>query len=164
MESSSVGWSRTLGSKPELPVSAARPNQDFRGLNAVLAERRTLLRLFANERYFGLEALALRAGTQRALKRMSMHAPDQRRITARSLSEDFCLDAAVSRELLRAFLAGGLIFADDSGGCYRPTERFREFAVARVVVPLSRVRARELIATACRVATRINAIGIGTRF
>jgi len=122
-----------------------------------VAEKRKLLRLLANERYFGLEALALRAGMQRALKRMSTQAPEQARITARSLGEDFCLDAPASGKLLHAFLAGGLIFADDRGGCYRPTERFREFALARVVVPLSRARAKELIATACRVATRINA-------
>jgi hypothetical protein len=145
-----VGSSRAPGAKPEFPLNAAPPNRDgFGGTNAA--------RLLANERYFGLEAFALRAGMQRVLKRISTHAPEQPRITARSLGEDFYLDAAASGKLLHAFLAGGLILGDDRGGCYCPTERFREFALARVVVPLSRARAKELIATACRVATRINA-------
>lgn len=156
MESSGVGSSRTSGAKPEFPLNAAPPNRGFDSSSAAVPEKRKLRRLFANERYFGLEALALRAGAQRALKRMSMQAPEQRRISAHSLGEDFCLDAAASGKLLQALLGGGLILADDSG-CYRATERFREFALARVVVPLSRARAKELIATACRVATRINA-------
>ena len=158
MESSGVGSSSIASAKPEFPSNAAPPKRDrFSGAGVAVAEKRNPLRLLASERYFGLEALTLRTGTQRALKRMSTQAAEQPLITVRSLAQDFCVDAAASEKLLHAFLAGGLIFANDRRGCYRPTERFREFALARVVVPLSRMRAKELIAAACRVATRINA-------
>src|SRR5262249_53779796 len=50
----------------------------------------------------------------------------------------------------------GLIYADGAGA-YQPTGRFRDCALARVVVPLSRARAKELIAAARRGAARINA-------
>jgi hypothetical protein len=40
--------------------------------------------------------------------------------------------------------------------CYRLTERFREFAAARVVEPLPRPRAKELLVKASELGTRIN--------
>jgi len=112
--------------------------------------------LIADQCYFGLEARALHAGAQRALARMSAQAPDQARIDARILGQDFRLDAPASRALLQELLTGGLLYPDGNGG-YRPTARFREYALACVVAPLSRARAKALIDRACGLAASNNA-------
>ena len=60
--------------------------------------------------------------------------------------------------MLRAFVGDGLLQADPAtAGNYRLTERFHEFAQARVVAPLERAEAKELVDKACRVAAQINA-------
>ena len=116
----------------------------------------TIRRLVADRTYFGLEAQALRAGAERALARLSAKPPGQSRIDVRSLGEDFLLDPAASSALHREFLMGGLIHPDGAGG-YLPSRLFRQYALACVVAPLSRARAKGLIAQACGLAERINA-------
>ena len=97
----------------------------------------------------------LRAGAERVIERMTARAPKQARIDVHSISADFHLDAADSRTLFSALLAGGLLYPDGTGGC-RPTERFRDYACACVVVPLSRDRAKALIDSVSELAQRIN--------
>lgn len=113
-------------------------------------------KLLAYQHYFGLEARTFHAGAKRMLERVSAQAPGMARINARHLSEDFRLNAEQSGTLLRAFLAGGLLYPDGDGG-YEPSERFREYAHARVVVPVRRSQAKELVKAACRFAEGINA-------
>jgi hypothetical protein len=113
-------------------------------------------RLIAGQLYFGLEARALHAGAQRVLARIAAQAPAQARIDIRSLGHDFCLDDAATWTLVRALLAARLVYPDGTGG-YPPTARFREYAVACVVAPLSRARAKTLVAKANETAERINA-------
>jgi len=113
-------------------------------------------RLVAYQTYFGIEARAFHAGAERMLERMSAKAPRQARITVHSLGEDFRLDAAASWALLRAFVAGKLLHANGAAG-YVATPRFREYALASVVVPLSRARAKVLIDAVRGIAARINA-------
>ena len=122
-----------------------------------------LRRLVADRRYFGLEAQALRAGAERALAHMSTQPPEQARIDVRSLGEAFQLDAPASWALLRALLMGGLLYPDGTGG-YLPTRHFHQYALACVVAPLSRARAKALIDRACGLAARINADWIGNAF
>ena len=96
------------------------------------------------------------AGAERALARMSAQAPEQARIDVHMLGEDFRLDAPTTRALLQALLIGRLMYPDGSGG-YRPTARFREYALAYVVAPLSRARAKALVDRVCGLAAHINA-------
>ena len=119
-------------------------------------------RLVADQLYFGLQARALRAGAERVLARTAAH-PEQSQIDIRSLGTDFRLDTQASYTLLRALLAGELLYPDGAGG-YRPTARFREYALACVVAPLSRARAKTLIESACELASRINADWARNRF
>jgi len=112
--------------------------------------------LFAGQQYFGLEAHALQAGAERVLARIAAQAPKQGRIDVHCVAEDFHLDVAASWTLIRALLAGGLLYPDGTAG-YCLTGRFREYALACVVAPLSRARAKGLIDTACDLAVRINA-------
>lgn len=112
-------------------------------------------RLIAGQKYFGLEAGVLREGAGRALARISRRPPEQARIDARSLGEDFHLDMAASSALLSALLAGGMLYPDGTSR-YRPTRLFREYALASVVAPLSRERAKALVERACALAANIN--------
>jgi hypothetical protein len=114
--------------------------------------------LISNQLYFGLEPLELRQGTERTLSRVFGLSPDKVRVTRETLREDFRLDRTGSEALLGAFVGDGLLLADpETAGNYRPTERFHEFAQARVVAPLERSEAKELVDKACRVAALINA-------
>ena len=113
-------------------------------------------KLIAHQRYFGLEARVFHAGAERMLKRIGAQRPRQARIDVRSLSEDFGLDAPKSAALLRAFLAGGLLYPDGGGG-YEASERFRVYALAQVVVPLTHAQAKAVINAACQVAEDIDA-------
>ena len=114
-----------------------------------------LARLVADRLYFGLDAQALRAGAERTIARLSENSGGVSRIDVHSLGEDFEMDAAGSAVLLSALLAGGMLHPDGGGG-YLPTRHFRQYALARVVAPLSRERARSLIGRACVLAKHIN--------
>ena len=167
MESSSPGSSHIPARSSNSPRSPHHPGETTPrvGSTAVVGTPDRLIasrgaakvrRLVADQRYFGLEARVLHAGAERSLARMSAQAPEQARVDAHMLGEDFRLDAPASRALLQALLAGGLLYPDGSGG-YRPTARFREYALACVVAPLSRARAKALIDRVCGLAAHINA-------
>jgi len=113
-------------------------------------------RLVADRRYFGLEAQDFRAGAERLLARVSAVSPERARIDVRSLGEDFRLDAPATSALQRELLIGGLLHPDGAGG-YVPTRLLRQYALACVVAPLSRPRAKALIERACALAGEINA-------
>jgi hypothetical protein len=112
-------------------------------------------RLVDGQRYFGLGALAFHAGAGRVLERLAVQTP-QLRLDLRSLGEDFRLDSAAASTLLTALLVGGLM-QPDGAGAYRPTRRFRAYAAAQVVKPLSRGRAKALVGRASQLAAQINA-------
>ncbi len=150
------------------PVGAVAPAERF-AVNVSVRDKSGasqgavgVRRLVADQPYFGLQARALRAGAERALARIAAH-PEQTQIDLRSLGADFRLDTAASLALLRELLAGELLHPDGTGG-YCPTGRFREYALACVVAPLSRARAKALIDTACDLAARINADWTRNRF
>ena len=113
-------------------------------------------RLIADQQYFGLGAKAFHDGAGRTLARVSNGAAEPSRIDVHSLGEDFRLDADASWRLLRGLLAGGLLLSDGPGS-YRPTARFREYAQAEVVMPLSRGRAKDLLEGVRKISARVNA-------
>jgi len=113
-------------------------------------------RLIAGQECFGLEAQAFHNGAERTLARLAAPRLQTPRIDVHALGEDFRLDAAASWTLLRALLGAGLLLPDGPG-CYRPSARFREYAVADIVTPLSRAQARGLVDQARMVAAGINA-------
>jgi len=115
-----------------------------------------IARLIAGERYFGVEAQAFHDGAKRTLARVSTLGGAPPRVDLRGIGEDFRLDAAASWVLLRAMLADGLLCYDGPSD-YRLGARFREYALAHVVTPLSRAQAKELLDQVCRLAVKINA-------
>ena len=112
-------------------------------------------RLIADQQYLGLDAKLLRGGAARTLARLSSHPAGHAWIDLRNLGDDFHLDAGASSALLSAMLAGGLLYPDGAGR-YHPTRQFREYALATVVSPLPRDRAKGLIDRACKLASRVN--------
>jgi hypothetical protein len=107
--------------------------------------------------YFGIDALNLRAATARVLARVVGLPPERARVSGRNLCQDFSVDAQRGQALIDELVAEGLLEAPDELQIdYGLTERFLEFAAARVVDPLRRERAKQLLAQACALAVRIN--------
>jgi hypothetical protein len=91
------------------------------------------------------------------LARLAMQGAGRRCIDVRGLAEDFRLDAPATSALLSALVAGGLL-RPDGEGAYLPTARFSEHAQRSVVMPLTRERARALVAKAAEIAERVNRV------
>jgi len=114
--------------------------------------------LIAHHRYFGVDAVALRTAAGRVLTRIVGMPADRARVRAEHLRQDFAVDTAGGDVLLHDLVEGGLLRPDDDHpGAFEPTDRLREFAAARVVEPLPRARARQLVARACAIVREINA-------
>jgi len=108
--------------------------------------------------YFGMSAVYLRTATTRVLARIAGLPPEGARVSARNLRQDFALNTIEGDALVDGFVANGLLEPrPEQRGEYRLTERFVEFATARVVEPLPRRRAKELVSEASALAARINA-------
>ena len=107
--------------------------------------------------YFGMNAVDLRAATGRVLSRVVGLPPERARVSARSLRQDFGVDTALGNALVAQLVTEGLLEPPaDLQADYGLTERFFEYASARVVEPLPRERARQLLADACALAARVN--------
>ena len=113
--------------------------------------------LVAHQRYFGMDPVALRHAAGRVLMRVAGLPPDRAHVSAQRLREDFGLDTVSGDALVQQLVHNGLLEQDAGrNGDYRPTERFAEIASARIVAPLPRGRAKELLEQASRLAQEIN--------
>jgi hypothetical protein len=107
--------------------------------------------------YFGFDAMHLRAATGRVLARVVGLPPERARVSLRNLCQDFGVDAARGQVLIDELVAERLLEAPDGlQADYGLTTRFLEFAAARVVEPLPRERAKQLLLQASALATQIN--------
>lgn len=119
-----------------------------------LVKSRTLI---AHHRYFGVEAVQLRTAAGRVLTRVVGMPPARARVRADHLRQDFAVDTVEGDALLHELVDGGLLRPDaDHPGDFEPTDRLREFAAARVVEPLPRARAKQLVARACDIVRMVN--------
>jgi hypothetical protein len=113
--------------------------------------------LVTHRLYFGVDALNLRAATERVVARVIGLSSERARISARSLCQDFGVDTVHGQTLIDDLVAKGMLDPpDELQPDYGLTGRFFEFAAARVVEPLPRERARQILDRACALATRIN--------
>jgi hypothetical protein len=113
--------------------------------------------LVTHRLYFGVDALQLRAATARVAARVVGLPPDRARVSARSFCQDFGVESVRGQALIDEFVAAGVLEPPgELQSDYGLTERFVEFAAARVVEPLPRQRARQLLAQACALAARVN--------
>jgi len=115
--------------------------------------------LVTQRSYYGMDPLSLRAATARVFARVVGLPAERARVSARNLHQDFGVgDAAAGQALIAEFVAEGLLDPpNELQPDYGLTDRFVEFAFARVVEPLPRERAKQLLARACELAARINA-------
>jgi hypothetical protein len=113
--------------------------------------------LVTHRRYFGLDAVSLRAATGRVLSRVVGLPRDRARITDSQLRVDFGVDTVDARVLVEGMVEGGLLQPRADQRDYRITDRFYEFAAARIVDPLARPRAKQLVGQADDLARRVNA-------
>jgi hypothetical protein len=113
--------------------------------------------LVSHQRYFGMEPMALRHAAGRVLLRVHGLPPERARVSAQRLREDFGMDTTEGNALVTELVNGGLLEPHaERAGEYRITDRFVEYASARIVSPLPRVRAKALLDEACRLAEQIN--------
>jgi hypothetical protein len=113
--------------------------------------------LVTHRLYFGVDALNFRAATARVVARVVGLPSERARLSARSLCQDFGVDTVHGQTLIDDLVAKGMLDPpDELQADYGLTGRFLEFAAARVVEPLPRERARQILDQACALATRIN--------
>lgn len=113
--------------------------------------------LVSDRRYFGLDALALRSAAGRVAARVAGLAPDRARVRGAFLRQDFGVDTIDGRALLDDLCADGLLARPEGPTSdFLVTPRLVEYAAARVVEPLSRPKAKLLVARACELAERVN--------
>jgi len=90
--------------------------------------------LISHQRYFGMEPMALRHAAGRVLLRVHGLPPDRARVSAQRLREDFGLDTTEGNALVSDLVDGGLLEPHaERAGEYRITDRFVEYASARIV-------------------------------
>lgn len=113
--------------------------------------------LVTDRLYFGLDPMRLRAATGRALARVVGLPPDRARVSATNLRLDFALDTVQGQALVTEFVASGLLEPPNGQtNGYALTREFFELAAARIVEPLPRSRAKQLLTEACTLAERMN--------
>ena len=113
--------------------------------------------LVTDRRYFGLDALALRAAAGRVAARVAGLPPERARVRGAFLRQDFGLDTIEGRALLDDLCADGLLARPPGPTSdFLVTRRFLEFATARVVEPLPRAKAKLLVSRAGELAERVN--------
>lgn len=107
--------------------------------------------------YFGVDAFKLREASGRVLSRIAGLSADRAKVSATEIRRDFGIDTEVGQIMVEEMVAEGLLQPRDAVRAdYRLTERFVEYANARVVEPLKRSRARQVVANARELAARIN--------
>lgn len=108
--------------------------------------------------YFGVDAFKLREASGRVLARLAGLTADRAKVSATEIRRDFGMDTVEGRTMVEEMVAAGLLRPREaSSEEYRVTERFVQYANARVVEPLVRSRARHIVASARELASRINA-------
>ncbi|HTQ00217.1 MAG TPA: hypothetical protein VMN56_12885 [Casimicrobiaceae bacterium] len=113
--------------------------------------------LLSDRLYYGLDPLRLRAATGRSLSRVVGLPPDRARVSAANLRHDFSLDTTQGEALVREFVRKGLLEPpNERSAGYGFTREFYELAGARIVEPLPRARAKQILTEACALAERIN--------
>ena len=113
--------------------------------------------LVAHQRYYGFEATQLLQAAARVITRVAGLPPERARVSARNLQQDFALNTVQGQILVDDFVEDGLLRRHQAHKSdYQLTPRFMEFASARIVEPMPRSKAKQLVSAACKVAERVN--------
>ncbi len=107
--------------------------------------------------YFGIDAMRLRDAAGRVLMRVHGQPPERATVSLDTLARDFQMSARESLAMVDQMVQSGLLErrrADSDQ--YAVTEKFRQYAQARIVEPLPRVRAQLLVSHMADLAQHFN--------
>jgi hypothetical protein len=113
--------------------------------------------LVAKHLYFGLDPLRLRDGAERVLARVPGEGGRLPKVGLDALAEGLELDPRAGRAIVDKMVADGMLepLAPDATE-YVLTDRFRAIAQARIVEPLPRGDAQQLLTHCAEIAARFN--------
>jgi hypothetical protein len=115
------------------------------------------MQLVTKRLYFGVDALRLRDATSRVLLRVQGLPADRATVGLDTLVEDFRVSAAASRTMVDQMVKDGLLERlSPNGFQFCITDKFRQYAQARIVEPLPRTRAQLLLTHIADVAGHFN--------
>jgi len=113
--------------------------------------------LIMHRSYFGIEALRLREGSARAASRIVGLPAERARVNVQNLWHDFGVNPVAGKALIEEFVAQGMLQPrEGKPDDFFLTELFLEIASARVVEPLPRDKAHQLLAKGRDLANEIN--------
>lgn len=115
--------------------------------------------------YYGMDPLRLRDAANRVLARVPEDTTAPAVVRFEALAEDFALSAVAGRRAVDQMVEDGFLqrLAAD-GDFYNLTDRFRAIARARIVEPLPRTRAQDLVARFRRMAADFNRTAASNRY
>lgn len=106
--------------------------------------------------YFGVDALLFRRGAERVQSRIDSSRDATATVTVQTLAADFAIEQTQACHLLRLLVRDKLLEPTSSAGAYSMTKRFRSYAAARVLPPLRRTEAKQLMDRILALASDIN--------
>jgi len=107
--------------------------------------------------YFGVDAVRLRDATERVVTRAAGAPGNHAVVGYQTLAQEFGLGAAASRAAVDEMVKEGLLERlTPTGMDYAITDRFREYAKARLVQPLPRAEAQLLVSHFAELAEQFN--------
>ncbi len=113
--------------------------------------------LVTRKLYFGVDAVRLRDATERVVTRVAGEPGNHAVVGFQTLAQEFGLGADASRAAIDEMVKEGLLERlTPSGMDYAITDRFREYAMARIVQPLPREQAQLLVSHFAKLAEQFN--------
>jgi ribosomal silencing factor RsfS len=116
-----------------------------------------MFQLVTRHLYFGVDAVQLRNAAERVLARLHGQPPERRIVGLDTLARDFQLSVRESLPVVDQMVQAGLLarLQADSDD-YAITDKFQQYAQARIVEPLARSRAQLLLTHIADLAVHFN--------
>lgn len=113
--------------------------------------------LVTKQLYFGVDALRLREASGRVMMRVHGQPPERATVGLETLAKDFRLSVRESRFMADQMVQQGLLERfHPQGSEFGITDKFRQYAQARIVEPLPRMRAQLLLTHMADLALHFN--------
>jgi len=121
--------------------------------------------LVRKQLYFGLEPLKLRDAATRVLTRVPDDVTAPAIVGFAALTEDLAMNSSSGRRAVDQMVQQGYLERlSDTRDTYNVTERFRALALARIIEPLPRAQAQELVARFKQMAALFNRTAARNRY
>jgi len=115
------------------------------------------LQLVTRHLYFGVDALQLQIAAGRVLMRLHGRPPDRATVGIDTLAQDFRLGERESLSMVDQMLQYGLLErGQPNPNQFAVTDKFRQYAQARIVEPMPRTRAQLMISHMADLAAHFN--------